>query len=325
MAVSSTIEYCSERDLKDIYPGLSGFDTKIRVYNWQTTGTSNLYLARNSGLITQLFSDGEDLGDAEANSGVVDANGEWYYDSNLDTVYYFDSATAPNDRVMESGEDWATLKTRQIRNASRYLESKIDGRLSREIWKDREGEYPYIIKRTTALIAVTFLVRADDPANPVADAFMEEADSNIEQLNSGSIQLPNAVTYDSSKGVIRDCTYTSGSVRPVKTRGRYSGTYDLVKISIGTGGVLGTATYNVYAKDSTKLKNDQIVTEEVITGDYQSVAGGLQIRFAGSTDSSVATANNEWEIELYGSGEQVSNTGLGVIRMSRGGYGSVWR
>jgi hypothetical protein len=325
MAVSSTIEYCSERDLKDIYPGLSGFDTKIRVYNWQTTGTSNLYLARNSGLITQLFSDGEDLGDAEANSGVVNANGEWYYDSNLDTVYYFDSATAPNDRVMESGEDWATLKTRQIRNASRYLESKIDGRLSREIWKDREGEYPYIIKRTTALIAVTFLVRADDPANPVADAFMEEADSNIEQLNSGAIQLPNAVTYDSSKGVIRDVTYTSGSIRPVKTRGRYSGTYDLVKIKIGTGGALGTATYNVYAKDSTKLKNDQVVTEEVITGDYQSVAGGLQIRFAGSTDSSVATANNEWEIELYGSGEQVSNTELGAIHMSRGGYGSVWR
>ena len=205
-----------------------------------------------------------------------------------------------------------------MRNASRYLESKIDGRLSREIWKDREGEYPYIIKRTTALLAVTFLVRADDPANPVADAFMEEADSNIEQLNSGAIQLPNAVTYDSSKGVIRDVTYTSGSIRPVKTRGRYSGTYDLVKIKIGTGGALGTATFNVYA-------NDQIINERVITGDYQPITGGLQIRFAGSTDSSVATANNEWEIELYGSGEQVSNTGLGAIRMSRGGYGSVWR
>ena len=324
MAVSSTIEYCSDRDLKDIYPGLSGFDTKIRIYNWEVA-TGSRYRARDSGLVTQLFADGRDLGDGQSSEGAVDANNEWYLDTAGDTVYYYNDATNPNNMIMESGEDWVTLKTRQIRNASRYLESKIDGRLSREIWKDREGEYPYIIKRTTALLAVTFLVRADDPANPVADAFMEEADSNIEQLNSGSIQLPNAVTYDSSKGVIRDCTYTSGSVRPVKTRGRYSGTYDLVKIKIGTGGVLGTATYNVYAKDSTKLKNDQVVTEEVITGDYQSVAGGLQIRFAGSTDSSVATADNEWEIELYGSGEQVSNTELGAIRMSRGGYGSVWR
>lgn len=323
MAVSSTIEYCSVRDLKDIYPGLSGFDTKVRVYNW-VVHSGTLYRADNCGLITQLFADGQDLGSAEANSGVVDVNGEWYYDSNLDAVYYYDSATAPNDRVMEAGEDWATLKTRQIRNASRYLEAKIDGRLSGEIWKDREGDYPYIIKRTTALLAITFLIRADDPANPVSDAFMEEADSNIEQLNSGSIQLPNAVTYDSSKGFVRDVTYTSGSIRPVKTRGRYSGTYDLIKIKIGTGGVLGTATYNVYAKDSTKLKNDQVINERVITGDYQPITGGLQIRFAGSTDSSVATANNEWEIELYGSGEQVSNTGLGAIRMSRGGYGGLY-
>ena len=325
MAVSSTIEYCTDRDLKDIYPALSGFDTKVRVYNWETTGTTNLYLARNSGLVTQLFSDGEDLGDAEANSGVVNANGDWYYDSNLDTVYYFDSVTSPTDRVMESGEDWATLKTRQIRNASRYLESKIDARTSREIWKDREGNYPYIIKRTTALLAVSFLIKADDPQNPVSEAFMDEANDNIAQLNSGAIQLPNAVTYDSAKGVIRDVTYTSGSIRPVNTRGSYSGTFDLIKIKIGTGGVLGTATFNAYVKDENKLKNHQIVKDRTITGDFQTIASGLYIRFAGATDSSEATANNEWELEVSGRSEVTSNSGFGVIRMSRGGRGSIYR
>ena len=100
MAVTSTIEYCTDRDLQDIYPHVAEYDLKRRLYNFQTTGTSNLYLLRDSGLVTQLFADGEDLGDAEANSGVVNENGEWYYDSDLDTVYYFDSATAPNDRII---------------------------------------------------------------------------------------------------------------------------------------------------------------------------------------------------------------------------------
>ena len=130
MAVTSTIEYCTDRDLQDIYPHIAEYDLKRRLYNFQTTGTSNLYLLRDSGLITQLFADGEDLGDAEANSGVVNANGEWYYDSDLDTVYYFDSATAPNSRIMEAGDDWTTVKTRFRRKASRLIESHLDNRLS---------------------------------------------------------------------------------------------------------------------------------------------------------------------------------------------------
>ena len=87
---TSNIQYCTHRDIKDTYPAINDSgDAKRPIYGWETTGTSNLYLARDAGLVTQLFADGEDLGDAEANSGVVDTNGEWYYDSNLDTVYYF--------------------------------------------------------------------------------------------------------------------------------------------------------------------------------------------------------------------------------------------
>ena len=72
--------YISESDLRDVYPNIDKYDTKRPVYGWVTTGTPNLYLARNSGLVNQLFVDGEDLGDAEANSGVLNVNGEWYFD-----------------------------------------------------------------------------------------------------------------------------------------------------------------------------------------------------------------------------------------------------
>ena len=70
-------------------------------------------------------------------------------------------------------------------------------------------------------------------------------------------------------------------------------------------------------KDSTSLKNNQVITEEKITGDFQQLAGGLQIRFGGSADDSVATANNEWECEVAGWAEEVDNSAINSVRMTR--------
>ena len=316
MATAPT--YITHKELKRIFPQIDEFDQKTSILGWETTGTSNLYLARNSGLVTVLFADGEDLGDPEANSGVVNVNGEWYYDSNLDTVYYFNSAASPVDLLMEAGEDFATMITQFRGDASRYLDSKLDPNMPREQLKDKSGNYDYIIIRTTGLIASAFLIRTNDPTNAMATAFMEEAEANIAAINDGKAALSWQTTRDSSRGVIRDVTYTGSSLRPVDTRGRAGGVdYDLVKLKIGTGGVLGTATYNVYVKDSDGLKNHQVVTNEEITGDYQDLAHGLQIRFAGETDSTAATANDEWEIEVVGRGEEVDASGAKSVRNTR--------
>ena len=319
MAVTSTIEYCTERDLYDVYPQIKTADSKTRIYNW-VQHSGSLYRADNSGLVTQLFANSQDLGAAEANSGVVDANGEWFYESTLDAVYYYNSATSPSDMIMESGEDAATLTQRYRRNASRYVEAKLDSRMASEINLDREGSYPYIIKRTAALMAVSMMLKADDPLNEIAEAFKEEADEYLLGLKTGDIQLPHQVTGDSSYGVIRDVTYTAGGVRPVQTRGYYTGTYDLLKVKVIGGGAIGTATYSVWEKSSSDLKASQIVTAETINGDFQMCAGGLEIRFAGSTDSTTATANNEWEIEVHGISEDVRTSKTGNIVLSRGSY-----
>ena len=149
---------------------------------------------------------------------------------------------------------------------------------------------------------------------------MEDAQGNIDALNKGAASLSWQTTGDSSKGIVRDVTYTSGSVRPVDLRGRASGVdYDLIKVSISasTAGVIGTAKYNVYVKDSSGLKNTQIVTEEVITGDYQPLAHGLEIRFSGKNDASVATASNEWEVEVAGWQEEVDNSAINTVKMTR--------
>ena len=177
-----------------------------------------------------------------------------------------------------------------------------------------------MIIRTTALLCAALMIRATDPTSEMASAFMAEAQENIDALNNGKAGLSWQNTSDSSKGVIRDVTYT-GTVRPVDTRGHYSGTYDLIKIKIDTtGGAIGTATYSVWTKDGDKLgmnEGNQVVTTEIINGDYQALAGGLQVRFAGTDFSSTATVNDTWEVEVQGWTEEVDANSLKPIRMTR--------
>jgi hypothetical protein len=226
---------------------------------------------------------------------------------------------------MEGGEEFTTMVTQYRTDASRYLDSMLDPNMPKEALKDKEGNFDYIIIRSTALLAANFMIKSHDPNSELASALMEEANNNIENINQGRAALSWQVSRDSSQGVVRDVTYTAGEMRPVDTRGEWSGTYDLIKVKIGTGGVLGTATYNVYIKDGDGLKNQQVITNAVINGDYQSLAGGLEIRFAGSTDSSTATANNEWEIEVFGRNEVVDVSEGKAVKMTRTGRASYKR
>ena len=315
--------YCTHKELKRVFPQLDSFDNKKSIYGW-TEVSSNKYAAHNSGIVTQLFADGEDLGPAQSAHTDLNVEGEWFYNSAEDVLYYY-SASNPADKLMEAGEEFTTMVTQYRTDASRYLDSMLDPNMPKEALKDKEGNLDYIIIRTKALIAANFMIKSHDPNSELANALMAEAMMNIENINEGKAALSWQVTRDSSQGIIRDVTYTAGQVRPVDTRGEWSGTYDLIKVKIGTGGVLGTATYNVYIKDGDKLKNQQIITNKVINGDYQELAGGLEIRFAGSTDSSTATANNEWEIEVFGRHEVVDASEGKSIKMTRTGRASYIR
>ena len=315
MATSST--YCTHRDLKDIYPNIDEFDVKTAIYGWIVVDGSK-YAAHNSGLVTQLFADGEDLGPAQSFHTDLNTEGEWFYNSAEDICYYY-SASTPADKLMEAGEEFSTLITRITKNASRYFDSRVDSTLPRDQWKDKEGNYDYLVIRTTALIAVSFLIKSHDPMSPMLDKFEEEYNLNLGLLNGGQVKLSHQNTGDSSKGIIRQIT-NAGDIRPVDTRGSWGGTYDLIKVKIILGGEIGTSTYSVWVKDSDKLgvnEGTQVVTAETINGDYQSLAGGLQIRFAGSAKDSTATADDEWEVEVWGRGETIDNPVVRSVKMTR--------
>ena len=311
--------YCTHKELKRVFPQLDSFDNKRPIYGWIEV-TSNMYAAQNSGIVSQLFADGEDLGPAQSAHTDLNVEGEWFYNSAEDVLYYY-SASNPSDKLMEAGEEFTTMVTQYRTDASRYLDSMLDPNMPRESFKDKSGNFDYLIIRTTALIAANFMIKSHDPNSELANALMQEAMMNINNINEGKAALSFQVTRDSSQGVVRDVSYTDGSIRPVDTRGEWSGTYDLIKVKIITGGRIGTATYSVWTKDSDKLKTNQVVTEKIINGDYQQLAVGLEIRFAGddmNPDSgSSATGTNEWEIEVFGKYEQVDASEGKAVKMTR--------
>ena len=84
MATAPT--YCTHRELKDVFPQVDSYDNKRPLYGW-TEVTSNKYAAHNSGLTTQLFADGEDLGAAQSAHTDLNVEGEWFYNSAEDITY----------------------------------------------------------------------------------------------------------------------------------------------------------------------------------------------------------------------------------------------
>ena len=315
MAVTSTIEYCTDRDLQDVFPHISEFDLKRRIYNW-TGPSTNVYTAQNTGKITQLFADGVEL----TSDHGLDGNNDYYYTESTNSVQFYHTSNNPNDMIMEAGDDWADIKQRFRRKASRLIESHLDNRMTREVMKDREGNYPEMIVHATALQTVILLLKAHDPNNEVIEPFKSELDEIIDGLKSGSIVLPSSVTADSSKGVIREVSVNANSdLRPVELKGNYNAAgYDLIKLKVITGGVIGTSTYSVWVKDSDTLKNNQVITAEKITGDYDHVVSGLYIRWSGDdVASAITTADDEYEIEVHSSSIDTDISSIGSVSMTR--------
>ena len=246
-------------------------------------------------------------------------DGDNLYDADNDfTILKYGSS--PNDSIVEAGDDWDTIKARFRKQACRIFESKIDSRMTREIIKDREGNYPAIVIRACSLGAVILLLKAHDPNSELIAPFQEEYDEIIAGLIGGTIVLPTDLTKDNSQGIIREVSVASTStLRPVELYGSYTGAgYDLIKLQVTATGILGTATYSVWVKDSDKLKQTQIVTDKKITGDYDVVVGTLYIRFSGQTETSFATDNDEYEIEVWGKGIDVNiPTGISTVAMTR--------
>ena len=327
--MASDFTYATISDLTKYFNRVSDFDSKVQIFASYTL--SNKHYFYDSGIVSKLFINGAELTDAEASSGAVNANGEWFYDSATNTTEYYNdgySSTTINEQVFEAGVDFTDFLTQALVDASLELHNYIDARYSTPIEKGKQidlsttpaqvnEEYDPIIIKATCYIAASNLIRAKEGASEEADYYYSlvtnaERTGLIDKLNDGVYKLSNEIDANDKKGKILYRS-VSGTMDLVELEGEYHGEkYDLLKIEEHTTGAYGTAKFTV-----SYFSNDQLhgatSGAEVITGGLQHIHNGIYGRFQGASlgDGSV------WYIEVYGSHVKQTNKSNASIELSR--------
>ena len=316
--------YITEADLYRYAPEAQRLLNSDRsIYGWGAA-VSSVYPAYQTGSISVLKRDGEDLGAPQANVGAVDADGKWFYDSDEDKLSLFSTAN-PSDSDMEASEDFATYFVAIAAKASRLLDSRVDISHQTPFAKDKSGNFDEVVIQATAYMLGTILTngRDEDLYNMYTNRLYNEDDTGIvDGINSGAIKLATEISVDSKSGSIREVA-VAGDVHLTRSRGAFSGNgHDRVKIIISTAGAAGTAIYKVFGYDpdtdtpkSLQWGNDD--GEKVEFYQWQGIGNGLEIMFEGDA-SAEATENDEWELEVHGEQAQVTNTSFKSIPLTRG-------
>ncbi len=306
------VSYCAEADLRTIYPNIAKYGKKRVVAGWVAdSDLTDRYKSGSVGSISQLYKDGIELGAAEANLAAVTSNGKWYYDSDLDVVYYFNSADNPNELDIEAGTDWATLVADMITRAS----DDVRGIVGKPIFKSRlrDKVFDSVIVHGTAAIACKYLIKPhnkDLAQDTVSEWDNEEGDNDepkgkLQKVRDSQISLRSEITPALLGGFPYEVSLNASSTGAMNDiRGR-SLVNDILEVSIVTGGSLvygtdSTVTYQVKGKSSTGLQTANIVSAAIITGDYQTLAEGLELKFDWGISSAPAvyTASDSWFVEV---------------------------
>ena len=327
--MASNFRYASITDLTKYFNRVNDFDSKVQIYPTLTSG--NLHLFRDSGYVSQLFVNGEELAAAQSTSNDVNTNGEWYYASGTNQVEYYNSnysSTTINEQMFEAGVDFTDFLNQALTDASLELHNYLDARYSTPLEKIKQVDSdtaalsvaeefdPIIIKSVCYKVAAN-LIRAKEGSSEEADYFdslVTNADRTgiIDKLNDGIYKLSHEVDANDKKGSVR-YRNVSGTMDLVELGGEYHGElYDLLKVEIEDTGAYGTGTFKVHYLSNNQLFGATTSTEK-ITGGLQHIYGGLYGRFQGAS----ATDGDIWEIEVFGSHRKQTNKSNATIEMVR--------
>lgn len=320
--------YCNvTTDLQQIEPNIDDYDRK-RPLDGLVVHSGDVDKKDNSGYVNQLFRDGTNLGSAESALLDVTADGEWYYDSTIDTLYIYNTNDA-DTYLIEAGYDWATYKNTVAARRAEQIRSFVN----RPIFS-RQGtgqqdvnlrNYDWIIIYSNAVLAVAEIIQSTDPERAI-ELFNTIIDNSgeidppmglLDKLKRGEYKLWNEPTRATAQGIIeersRDAS-TTGTI--IDTLGEASGvTYDEVIVKIVTGGTITpetgntTVSYQVLVRDDSGYGNQEAVSETVIDNGYQPLAYGLYLRFA----PGIYVADDSWIIRVSALPEE---TQAGVVTVT---------
>ena len=300
-------------DLAMVLPEVDSFDRKRLLQNF-IVHSGSVYVAHDSGYVSQLYLDGKE-GTSVGSVSAVDAANEYYYDSSADALYAYSSSN-PNDLVVEASQDWETIKTNVVNEKSDFIRSY----LNRPIYKIKNAnlqgansrEYDYVIIYCNAALAVAELVRTVDreKADDIEFRIINEDKTGLlDRIKRGEFQLFNESSERLQHGVIQHIAYNGSSTGVIMDlKGHPTTSWDDVRLVITTGGSLApgsasTIKYSVYTKNNDGLKMNTAISNETLTGAYDPLAHGVYFR--GS--EGVYTTNDEFSIILSGMQEDTAS------------------
>ena len=268
----------------------------------------SVYKSGQTGAVGVLYENSNDLGAPEAALNDVDANGEWFYDSTIDTAYLFNDGNSPNLDDILAGEDHATFVADIFERASLLIDRELDAKHEIPLQKDADANYEELIIQITAYKVAELITAIDAPELSLQYSAMlanEEETGLLDRLSKGTLKFSYEIDSTSSLGQITEKTLT-GTIRLVELRGTASGIpWDDIKVIITGAGALGTATYSTYVFDANNntLQTLIQITDVVVNGQFQDLAYGVQGRFEGAE----AAEDDEWSVVVRGVSEETSN------------------
>ena len=244
------------------------------------------------------------------------ADFEYKYFSSSDSVQFFlasSSVSALNSSVFEASQDWATLKTEAVNRATSFVISYLPFPIypNKGVGTaDATGsDFPEIIVRSTAIMAVESLVRPYDfeRAEQIkSQAINDEETGFLDRLRKGEITLYQSEDESKYRGILRPVSInanTTGGIVDIKGKSTYP--WDLIKIIITNGGTFTAGVENTTVKFSSfvgnenGLKLEQMASDEIIDGYWQLVGHNMYVRF-----SPGLYHTDEWELEVSGEIDQ---------------------
>jgi len=215
-----------------------------------------------------------------------------------------------NSTVFEASRDWDTLKTEAVKRASDF----IRGFLPFPVYPNKGvgtadavgNDYPEIIVRSTAIMAVESLIRPYDveKADQIRDQVINELGTGyLDMLRTGQIHLYSSESEYKKRGILRTISQNSSSTGGiVDVKGTPSYSWDKIKIIISAGGTItegsanSTVKFNSYIGNEDGLKLEQQADDEIIDCYWQLVGHSMWVRFS----AGVYTTNDEFELEISG-------------------------
>ena len=308
-------------DLQGIESNIDAYDRKRLIQNWQTHSGS-VYVAFNAGFVSMAYAEGKELTMCSSVSD-VNATDEAYYDSDADALYVY-SLIDPNEIVYEASEDWATVKQRVVNEQADHIRSYINRPIFKRTKAEDQGaasrDYDFILINANAGLACAALIGSADPDKSleIYERYISpDGDGMLDRLKRGDYALWHEATNELNEGRVVPVTVntsSTGYIADTKVMALPAVDYDDVRVKITQAGTFSSGSassvkYSVFIKNDDGLAMMNVVEDEVINGDYQSLAYGMEIRWS----EGVYTLNDEYSIIVVGQPEEHGEVRSGQI------------